>query len=135
VGSGDLPAEAERVLRLRYRADTTSEHARGFDSRSPLPFAAPGQFFLSYLTRQTAWRQQPAVLTHAFPTHRGTVSYILDTIPIVKRKDEEKFNGDYRTKRTILEIYDALAESIQSGQLYETRLDPPPPAWRIRHVR
>ena len=36
--------------------------------------------------------------------------------PIVKRKDEEKFNGGNRTKRVILEIYDTLAESMQTGQ-------------------
>jgi hypothetical protein len=44
----------------------------------------------------------------------------------VKRKDEAKFNGDYRTKRTILEIFDALAEAMITGTPYQTRLDPPP---------
>jgi hypothetical protein len=34
--------------------------------------------------------------------------------------------NDYRTKRTILEIYDALAEAIKTGKPYQTRLDPPP---------
>lgn len=53
-------------------------------------------------------------------------AYILDTFPMVKRKDETKFNGDYRTKRTILEIYDELAESMKTSQPYQTRLDPPP---------
>lgn len=56
VGSGDLPAEAERVLRLRCRADSTSEHARGFDSRSPQPFAAPGQSFRFYLSLEPECR-------------------------------------------------------------------------------
>lgn len=36
----------------------------------------------------------------------------------MKRKDEAKFNGEYRTKRTILEIYAALAEAMKSGQAY-----------------
>ena len=75
---------------------------------------------------EAEWRQQPAALTQAFPAPRDAVSYIMDTFPIVKRKDEEKFNGDHRTKGTILEIYDALQESICTGQLYQTRLDPPP---------
>jgi len=30
----------------------------------------------------------------------------------VKRKDEDKYNADYRTKRVILEIYDSLAASF-----------------------
>ena len=38
----------------------------------------------------------------------------MNTFPIVKRKDEAKFTCDYRTKRTILEIYAALAESIRT---------------------
>ena len=43
------------------------------------------------------------------------VDYIMDTFPIVRRKDEEKYDGDYRTKRVSLKIYDGLAESIRSG--------------------
>jgi hypothetical protein len=57
----------------------------------------------------------------------------MDTFPIVRRKDEEKYNGDYRTKRVILEIYDALQDSIRTGQPYQTRLDPPPADPRVAH--
>jgi hypothetical protein len=60
----------------------------------------------------------------------------MDTFPIVRRKDEEKYNGDYRTKRVILEIYDAMQEAIRTGIPYQTPLNPPPgppanplPAW------
>jgi hypothetical protein len=66
-------------------------------------------FFHLCLGTESEWRQQPAALTQSFPTPRAAVSYIMDTFPIVKRKDEEKFNGDYRTERTTHEIYDALA--------------------------
>lgn len=90
-------------------------------------------FFHLYLGPEAEWRQQPAALTQSFPTPRAAVSYIMDTFPIVKRKDEEKFNGDYRTKRTILEIYDALAEAIKTGKPYQTRLDPPPADPRCCH--
>ncbi len=51
--------------------------------------------------------------------------YIMDTSPIVRRKDEKKYDGDYRTKRVILEIYDAMQEAIRTGHPYQTRLDPP----------
>ena len=44
----------------------------------------------------------------------------------VRRKDEERYNGDDRTKRVILEIYDAMSTAIATGQPYQTRLDPPP---------
>ena len=56
---------------------------------------------------------------------RDDVDYILETFPIVKRKDEAA-HGEYRTKRVILEIYDAMAEAMQAGTVYQTRLDPPP---------
>ncbi|MCX6873018.1 MAG: hypothetical protein NTW21_04315 [Verrucomicrobia bacterium] len=49
----------------------------------------------------------------------------MDTFPVVKRKDIAK-HGHYRTQQTILEIHDALAESMQSGHPYQTFLDPPP---------
>jgi hypothetical protein len=86
-----------------------------------------------YLSPEPEWQQQPAALTQAFPTPRDAVSYIMDTFPIVKRKDEAMFNGDYRTKRTILEIYDALAECQRTGQPYETCLNPPPADPRCCH--
>lgn len=69
--------------------------------------------------------QQPAALTRAFSTPRHAVTYTMDTFPIVKRKDEAK-HGSYRTKETILQIYDALTQSIESGHPYQTRLTPPP---------
>jgi len=57
----------------------------------------------------------------------------MNAVPIIKRNDEAKFNGDYCTKRVILEIYDALTASMQSGQPYQTRLDPPPADPRCCH--
>lgn len=82
-------------------------------------------FFHLYLGPQSEWQQQPEALTRAFPTPRHAVSYIMDTFPIVKRKDETK-HGHYRTQQTILQIYDALTESIATGQPYQTLLNPPP---------
>jgi hypothetical protein len=35
----------------------------------------------------------------------------MGTFPIVKRKDEAA-HGEYRTKRVILEIYDAMQQAI-----------------------
>lgn len=49
----------------------------------------------------------------------------METFPIVKRKDEAKY-GSYRTKNTILDIYEDLAEAQRSGQTYISKLDPAP---------
>jgi len=42
-----------------------------------------------------------------------------------ERKDEAA-HGHYRTKDTILEIYDERAQPTGTGQPYRTRLNPPP---------
>ena len=46
--------------------------------------------------------------------------------PIVRRRDEEKHGGDYRTKRVILEIYDEMLRATRTGETYRSRLTPPP---------
>lgn len=71
-------------------------------------------------------------LQASFPVPRDAVAYILDNFPIVRRKDEEKW-GEYRTKRVILEIYDAMAEAERSGIPYQTCIDPPPADLRRCH--
>jgi len=63
---------------------------------------------------------------------------------IVKRKHEARTAeknaagevvkpGRYITKDTILEIYDALAESMRTGVPCQTRLNPPPGHIRACH--
>ena len=69
--------------------------------------------------------EQLADLERRFPTPRDAVAYILDTFPIVRRKDEEK-HGEYRTKRVILEIYDEMQQAIRTGRPCQTRLNPLP---------
>lgn len=125
-----------RLLELTYTAWDLEPFAQDCDWPGP-PFRwdedrrflmrceLDAAFFHLYLGSEDEWRQQPEALTRAFPTPRHAVSYIMDTFPIVKRKDEAKY-GTYRTKDTILQIYDALAESIQSGTAYQSRLSVPP---------
>ncbi|MBW6465441.1 MAG: Eco57I restriction-modification methylase domain-containing protein [Brevefilum sp.] len=50
-----------------------------------------------------------AVFGHLYNLTREEFAYILDTFPIVRRKDEAEY-GEYRTKRVILEKFDALAD-------------------------
>jgi hypothetical protein len=73
-----------------------------------------------------------AAFFHLYGISQEDTKYILDTFPVVKRKDEQE-TGEYRTKRVILEVYDALAEAARSGQPYQTRLDPPPADPRMAH--
>jgi hypothetical protein len=73
-----------------------------------------------------------AAFFHLYGPNRDDTAYILDTFPIVKRKDEEK-HGHYRTKDRILEIYDALAESQRTGQPFASPLTPPPSSLAAAH--
>lgn len=56
----------------------------------------------------------------------------MGTFPIVKRKDEAA-HGEYRTRRVILEIYDAMQRALETGGSYQTLLDPPPADPRVAH--
>ncbi len=75
--------------------------------------------------RHTETAEQRAELTRHFPTPRDAVDYIMDTFPIIRRKDESRY-GEYRTKRVILGIYDAMQTAAATGEPYRTVLDPPP---------
>ena len=60
------------------------------------------------------------------------MDYIMETFPIVKRKDE-KLYGEYRTKRVILEIYDEMKREMELGEAYRTRLEPGPADAAVAH--
>lgn len=66
-----------------------------------------------------------AAFMHLFGLERNEVDHLLDTFPILMRKDIAT-HGEYRTKRLILEVYDAMQKAIDSGTDYQTMLDPPP---------
>ncbi|MGH3547790.1 MAG: hypothetical protein ACRDQU_06675 [Pseudonocardiaceae bacterium] len=66
-----------------------------------------------------------AAFFHLYGVNRDDTDYILDTFPIVRRKDEAKY-GEFRTKRLILEVYDRGAEAIRTSEPYQTILDPAP---------
>ena len=66
-----------------------------------------------------------AAFFHLYGIDRDDVDYIMETFPIVKRKDIQQY-GTFRTKDLILQIYDAMAEATRTGKPYQTILDPPP---------
>jgi hypothetical protein len=125
-----------RVLELTYTAWDLESFAQDHgwsgppfrwdeERRFQLRCELDAAFFHLYLGSDEEWHRQPESLTKYFPASRDAVAYIMGTFPIVKRKDEEKF-GTYRTKDTILEIYDDLAESQRTGRPYVSPLNPLP---------
>jgi hypothetical protein len=114
-----------RVLELTYTAWDLETFARdlGYDG-PPFRWDEERRFLIRC--------ELDAAFFHLYGISRDDADYIMDTFPIVKRKDEESF-GEYRTKRVILEIYDEMAEAARTGRPYQTRLDPPPGDPRAAH--
>jgi hypothetical protein len=72
---------------------------------------APAPFVWDEARRARLRAELDALYAHLYGLTREELDYILDTFPIVRRKDEEQF-GEYRTKRLILENYNALRGSF-----------------------
>jgi hypothetical protein len=117
--------DEERRFHLRCELDAAFFHLY-------LPMEANGEWRIA--EGETA--EDLARLKACFSTPRDAVVFIMDTFPIVKRKDEAAY-GAYRTKDTILEIYDEMAQVMaqnaraeaagqQPTAQYQTRLNPPP---------
>jgi hypothetical protein len=114
-----------RVLELTYTAWDLEPFARdvGYDG-PPFRWDPERRFLLR--------SEIDAAFFHLYGLSRDDTFYVMDTFPIVRRNDE-KDHGEYRTKRVILELYDAMAEASRTRTPYGTRLDPPPADPRVAH--
>ena len=65
-----------------------------------------------------------AAFFHLYGISRNDTAYILDTFPVLRRS-EKRERGEYRTKRVVLETYDALAAAARKGIPYDSPLGPP----------
>ena len=114
-----------RVLELTYTSWDLESFARDVSYNGP-PFKwDPSRRFLLRCELEAAF----FIL---YGLSQKESEYILGTFPIV-RKYEEQQRGEYRTKRVILELYDAMERAAKSGQPYQTPLDPPPADPRVAH--
>jgi len=114
-----------RVLELTYTAWDLQPFARdcGYDG-PPFRWDEERRFLLRC--------ELDAAYFHLYGIARDDVAYILETFPIVKRKEIARY-GEFRTQRVILEVYDAMAAAMQGGAPYQTRLEPPPADARVAH--
>ena len=103
------------------------------DRRSLLRAEIDAAFFHLYLGTPDEWARDATPLLKAnLPTPRDAVAHIMESFPLVKKKDITAFST-YRTKDMILSIYDELSEAIRTGKPYHSRLDPPPADPSCRH--
>jgi len=139
---------AARVLELTYTAWDLKSFALACsydgppfhwddDRRFLLRCELDAAYFHLYLGSCGEWGSDSPQLREMLPTPRDAIDYIMETFPIVKRKDIKRTEvlsdagevvqeGTYITKNTILSIYDEMQQAVDSVQSYQTRLDPPP---------
>jgi N-6 DNA Methylase len=118
--NGDSPADfiRQRVLELTYTAYDLAPFAADLNDE--------GRPFRWDERRRSGMRAElDAAFFLLYGIERDDVDYIMETFPIVKRKDEKR-TGSFRTKELILEVYDAMVEAARTGKPYQTILDPPP---------
>ncbi len=108
-----------RVLELVYTAHDLAPFSRdcGYD----------GPPFIWDEERRAQLRAElDGIYAHLYGLSRDDFAYILDTFPIVRRKDEERY-GEYRTKRLCLEAYDrfeGIAEVAGGGSRPASQAEP-----------
>ncbi|MFE0206103.1 Eco57I restriction-modification methylase domain-containing protein [Streptomyces sp. NPDC058985] len=114
-----------RVVELAYTsADMAGLSVEAGDVGTP--------FVWNEYRRQAIRAELDALFFHLYGISREDADYILETFPIVRRKDEAKY-GSYRTKELILAEYDRMAAAgvtldnpLVDGENYTSTLTPPP---------
>jgi hypothetical protein len=66
-----------------------------------------------------------AAVLHLYGLNRAQTEWLLDSFTVL-RKYEERDQGEFRTKRVVLEIFDEIAKAKETGGAFQTRLDPGP---------
>ncbi|KWX00547.1 restriction endonuclease [Carbonactinospora thermoautotrophica] len=107
---------SSRVLELTYTAWDLEPFARDLGDDGP-PFVWDEE-------RRFAMRAElDAAFFHLYGVERDDVAYIMDSFRAFRNNDPERFA---RTKELILQVYDAMAKAMETGEPYRTILDPPP---------
>lgn len=90
------------------------------------------------VAKRELWRTElDAAVFRIYGYSRDEVDFVMDTFPIVARKDRQAEgladdNPNWRTKRLILAKYDELAQRARAGTTYESPAPPPPLPRKLR---
>ena len=78
-----------------------------------------------------------ALVCHLYGLDRDDVDWLLDSFTVLRKYEEMDPGrggfGEFRTKRLVLEHFDAMRKSAESGTPYETTLEVPPAHNSMRH--
>jgi Eco57I restriction-modification methylase len=117
---------AERVLELSYTNIELTPFAHELGFTHP-PFTWQPE------RRALIQAEIDAAILHLYRLSRQQTEWILDSFTVL-RKYEDHEHGEFRTRRLVLEVYDAIAKAQDLGTAYQTVLDPPPGDFRCCHV-
>lgn len=107
-----------RVVELTYRSIDLAAFA------AEVGFGGP--VFIRNPERDAQLRAElDAAIFHLAGQDQSDISHILDSFPVLRRKEEAQL-GEYRTKRLVLDVFDAMQEAIDGGVPYATDLKPLP---------
>jgi hypothetical protein len=120
-----LPSVIPAALELTYTAVDLRSFARDVGWEGP-PFRWDEGRRLSLRS------ELEAIAFHLFGMSRDEVEYVVDQFPITRRREEADL-GEYRTRRLILERFDAIAAAVAAAIEYRIPLDPPPGDPRAAH--
>ncbi|KAF0178541.1 MAG: type II DNA modification enzyme [Limisphaerales bacterium] len=115
-----------RVLELTYTAWDLEPFARDCGWSGP-------PFVWDEARRFQLRCELDAAFLHLYGLSRADAAYLLDTFPIVRRKDEAA-HGTYRTKDTILALYDQFAECAATSRTFVSPLKLAPASFRCTHA-
>jgi hypothetical protein len=105
-----------RTLELSYTAHDMAAFAEDHrDKGPPFRWDEDRRFWLR--------AELDAAYFHLYGVPRDNVDYVMDTFRAFHNSDPDRFT---RTKKAILEIHDAMANAIRTGEPYRTVLTPPP---------
>ncbi|WP_299404890.1 N-6 DNA methylase [uncultured Roseobacter sp.] len=108
----------QRAIELFYTNWELSGLAESIGSATP-----PYKWSVS--RRSILQAEIDAAVLHLYSLSRDQAEWLLDSFTVL-RKYEERDHGEFRTKRLVLEAYDAIAKAKAEGVAYKTPLSPPP---------
>jgi hypothetical protein len=131
--------------RFPRRPEESAEDGPVVEDRYECPFRSVSQGFgqdLGYHGLPFRWdparrnllrAELDAACFHIYGVERDDIDYVMESFPIVKKKDMALF-GEYRTKRMVLECFEAIAEAKAAKREYETVLYPRPAHPSLSHL-
>lgn len=106
----------DHVFKLSYTSNDMRPLAIELDEFGPA-------FAWDHNRRSLVRTELDAAFLHLYGVARKDAGHILDSFLLVRGRDEAAF-GEFRTKRVVLDVFDAMQHAVDTGEQYLTILDP-----------